>query len=143
MKYFFHFVILCLFLIQFRCSEISNIDSVSIKTNQTKINSLEVKNRPKVNIEGASISLLVREPDIVTPTGLVVDSQDRIWVIENHTHARNKDYTGPEYDKIKIFENYLDDNPENDKIIEYASNFKDGMSLSMKKNGQILVATRA
>ena len=143
MKYFFHFVILCLFLIQFSCTEISNIDSVSIKTNQTKINSLEVKNRPKVNIEGASISLLVREPDIVTPTGLVVDSQDRIWVIENHTHARNKDYTGPEYDKIKIFENYLDDNPENDKIIEYASNFKDGMSLSMKKNGQILVATRA
>ena len=60
-------------------------------------------------------------------------------MIENHTHARNKDYTGPEYDKIKIFENYLDDNPENNKIIEYASNFKDGMSLSMKKNGQILV----
>ena len=130
MRYFFHMCVLFLISFQFNCSEVSNF---AAQNNQFKLNPLVIDNKPKVNIDGASISLLIREPDIVTPTGLVVDSKDRLWVIENHTHVRSKDYKGPEYDKIKIFENYLDDNPQNDKMIEFASGFKDGMSLSMKK----------
>lgn len=101
------------------------------------------KEKPRVNIEGAEISLLIQNPDIVTPTGIAVDSDDRIWVIENHTHVRQDDYPGPDVDRLLIFEGYLSSNPENKKVIEYATDFKDGMSLTLKDNGQVLIATRA
>ena len=101
------------------------------------------KEKPRVNIEGAEISLLIQDPDIVTPTGIAVDSDDRIWVIENHTHVRKDDYPGPDVDRLLIFEGYLSSNPENKKVIEYATDFKDGMSLTLKDNGQVLIATRA
>ena len=101
------------------------------------------KEKPRVNIEGAEISLLIQDPDIVTPTGIAVDSDDRIWVIENHTHVRQDDYPGPNVDRLLIFEGYLSSNPENKKVIEYATDFKDGMSLTLKDNGQVLIATRA
>ena len=43
---------------------------------------------PTVADKRLVIELLVQEPDIVTPTGLAVDEQGRVWVIENHTHQR-------------------------------------------------------
>ena len=101
------------------------------------------KDKPRVNIEGAEITLLLQNPDIVTPTGIAVDNDDRIWVIENHTHVRQDDYPGPDLDRLLIFEGYINDNPENKKVIEYATDFKDGMSLTLKDNGQVLIATRA
>ena len=101
------------------------------------------KEKPRVNIEGAEITLLVQDPDIVTPTGIAVDRDDRIWVIENHTHVRQDDYPGPEVDRVLIFEGYLDSNPGNKRVIEYATGFTDGMSLTLKENGQVLIATRA
>ena len=65
------------------------------------------KVKPRVNIEGAEITLLLQDPDIVTPTGIAVDNDDRIWVIENHTHARQDDYPGPDVDRLLIFEGYI------------------------------------
>ena len=101
------------------------------------------KEKPRVNIEGAEISLLIQDPDIVTPTGIAVDSDDRIWIIENHTHVRQDDYPGPDVDRVLIFEGYLSSNPENKRVIEYATGFTNGMSLTLKDNGQVLIATRA
>ena len=101
------------------------------------------KVKPRVNIEGAEITLLIENPDIVTPTGIAVDSEDRIWVIENHTHVRQDDYPGPEVDRVLIFDGYLSDNSENKRVIEYATGFTNGMSLALKDNGQVLIATRS
>ena len=101
------------------------------------------KEKPRVNIEGAEITLLVQDPDIVTPTGIAVDSDDRIWVIENHTHVRQDDYPGPDVDRVLIFEGYLGNNTGNKRVIEYATGFTNGMSLTLKDNGQVLIATRA
>ncbi len=104
---------------------------------------LKNKDKPRVNVEGAEMSILVENPDIVTPTGIAVDNEDRIYVIENHTHVRRENYLGPDVDRLLIFEGYLDENPENQKVYEYATDFKDGMSLRIKENGQVLIATRA
>ncbi len=95
-----------------------------------------------VEHEGLKIDLLAAEPDIVTPTGVAVDAQNRIWVIENHTHERQDDYAGPKADRILVFDGYLDANKEN-KVIEYATDFINGMSLSLKSDGNVLVTTRA
>ena len=43
---------------------------------------------PSVVDKRLVLELVAREPGIVTPTGLTVDEQGRIWVIENNTHQR-------------------------------------------------------
>ena len=53
---------------------------------------------PRIRIE-----LVAEAPDIVTPTGLGVDSKGRVVVIESHTHFRPKDYEGPERDRVLMF----------------------------------------
>ena len=58
---------------------------------------------PTVADKRLVIELVAQEPDIVTPTGLAVDEQGRVWVIENHTHQRSSGYKGPTSDRIRIF----------------------------------------
>src|SRR6185295_7977933 len=41
-----------------------------------------------------TVELVAQEPEIVTPTGIAVDSKGRIFVIENNTHQVNKNYKG-------------------------------------------------
>ncbi len=97
---------------------------------------------PEVLIEGAELTLLAKEPEIVTPTGVQVDDQNRIWVIENHTHLRQDDYPGPKVDRILVFEGYIDSSGKK-KVTEFATDFTDGMSLSLTREGKVLVTTRA
>ena len=97
---------------------------------------------PQVFSEGAEITLLAKEPDIVTPTGIAVDQDDRIWVIENHTHRRQEDYPGPNVDRILVLDGYINDNSPK-RIIEFATDFIDGMSLALNGEGGVLIATRA
>lgn len=99
-------------------------------------------NAPQAQIDGTKLSLLAKEPDIVTPTGVQVDDQNRIWVIENHTHVRQDDYPGPKVDRILVFSGYLDKDRKK-KITEFATDFVDGMSLSFIKEGKVLITTRA
>lgn len=54
---------------------------------------------PAVTDERLVLEQVAREPDVVTPTGLSVDEQGCIWVIENHTHQRGPGYTGPGSDQ--------------------------------------------
>src|SRR6202166_1613327 len=58
---------------------------------------------PTVADDRLVIELAAREPDIVTPTGLTVDEQGRVWVIENNTHQRQANYKGPDSDRIRVF----------------------------------------
>ncbi len=143
----FSFILILSFL--FSCFQASKItipvDSKKKATEPRDVLASNLKNRdkPRVNVEGAEMSVLVENPDIVTPTGIAVDNEDRIYVIENHTHVRRENYSGPDVDRLLIFEGYLDENPNNQKVYEYATDFKDGMSLRIKENGQVLIATRA
>ncbi len=85
--------------------------------------------------------LIAREPRIVTPTGLAVDSRGRVLIIESHTHFRPKDYAGPPADRIRLFED-----ADGDGRFERVSTFFEGtmmtMSLAFARDRSLFVATR-
>ncbi|MCE9532670.1 MAG: hypothetical protein K8T89_16350 [Planctomycetes bacterium] len=87
------------------------------------------------------IEQVVKDPDIVTPTGMAVDEQGRIWVIENHTHQRTDKYKGPATDRIRVFSDPGPDGKMRKSTI-FADGFKDSMSLALH-NGEVLLATRS
>lgn len=53
---------------------------------------------------GVKLTLLAEHPDLVTPTGIDVDAQGRIYLISSHTHFRPVGYAGPEHDEILMFD---------------------------------------
>ncbi len=59
---------------------------------------------PLSNLPGVKMTLLAEHPELVTPTGIAVGSDGRIWVAVCHTHFRPTQYVGPENDEIVIFD---------------------------------------
>ena len=53
---------------------------------------------------GVKLTLLAEHPDLVTPTGISVDAQGRIYLAACHTHFRPEGYTGPVHDEILTFD---------------------------------------
>ena len=53
---------------------------------------------------GLELTLLAEHPDLVTPTGIGVDSVGNLWVVACHTHFRPEGYVGPEHDEVWIFD---------------------------------------
>ena len=51
---------------------------------------------------GVQLTLVAEHPDVVTPTGLDVDSSGNVWLICSHTHFRPENYEGPEHDEVVI-----------------------------------------
>ncbi|MBY0524957.1 MAG: c-type cytochrome [Gemmataceae bacterium] len=98
--------------------------------------------QPTIADDRLVLEVVAEAPDIVTPTGLAVDEQGRIWVIENHTHQRPPQYKGPASDRIRIFSDF-DDKGRARKIATFADGFKDAMSLALGKNGIVFLATRS
>ena len=68
------------------------------------LHTLSAQETPRVNDDRMQLTLFASEPDIVTPTGATFDHQERLLVIESHTHQRPKNYDGPESDRIRIIE---------------------------------------
>lgn len=91
------------------------------------------------DIEG--ISLFASHPDIVTPVGVAVAPDGRVFVQENHTHKRSPKYEGPEKDRILVFED-----TDGDGVADERSVFYDGMisstDLLFGPDGHLYVATR-
>jgi putative membrane-bound dehydrogenase-like protein len=85
---------------------------------------------------------VAREPEIVTPTGLTVDEEGRIWVIENNTHQREPKYRGHPSDRVRIFDQ-LDPTGRARRVTTFADGFKDAMSLAFSPDGTLYLATRA
>jgi putative membrane-bound dehydrogenase-like protein len=61
---------------------------------------------PKIEIlaPGVKLTILAEHPDIVTPTGIDVDEDGRIYTISCHTHFRPEGYVGPEHDEVLVFD---------------------------------------
>src|SRR5438105_4178797 len=81
--------------------------------------------------------LPAREPDIVTPTGLAVDEQGRVWVIENHTHERSAAYKGPAADRVRVFSARPDGRLG--KARTFADGFRNAMSLALGPDGTVFL----
>lgn len=97
---------------------------------------------PKSLDDRLTVELFAAEPDIVTVTGLTVDPQGRVLVVESQTHFRPDDYEGPEKDRIRLFEDTTGDGKA-DRI----ETFFEGTTYTMNVaahpfNGWVYVATR-
>jgi putative membrane-bound dehydrogenase-like protein len=97
---------------------------------------------PKVADDRLVFELLVEQPQLVTPIGLTVDERGRVWVIENHTHQRTKEYRGPESDRVRIFSGF-DGKGRAANASTFADGFRNAMSLALGKDGTVFLATRA
>jgi putative membrane-bound dehydrogenase-like protein len=97
---------------------------------------------PSVVDQRLVIELAAAEPDIVTPTGLTVDEQGRVWVIENNTHQRPANYKGHGSDRIRVFS---DPGPDGKfrKVTTFADGFKHAMSIALGREGVVYLALRS
>lgn len=88
-----------------------------------------------------SVTLFAQNPEIVTPVGVAVAPDGRVFVQENHTHKRNSDYEGPKTDRILVFED-----KDGDGIAEDRSIFYEGHTFSTDllfgPEGHLYVSTR-
>jgi len=102
-----------------------------------------VEAKPPVPTDSRLVmELVAKEPDIVTPTGIVVDEQGRVWVIENNTHERPTNYKGAASDRIRIFSDF-DAEGKARKISTFAEGFRNAMSIALGKDGAVYLATRS
>ena len=91
---------------------------------------------PVLHDRRLSITLFAEDPDVVTPIGMAIDANDRIFVLESHTHHPPEDYKGPKGDLIKVFEN-RDGDGRPDQISVFAEGIHQGMNLAFAPSGTL------
>jgi putative membrane-bound dehydrogenase-like protein len=89
------------------------------------------------------LELVAAEPDIVTPTGLTVDAEGRVWVLENNTHERPRDYQGPASDRVRVFDDFDPKTGRARRIRTFAEGFRNAMGIALGPDGSVFVATRS
>jgi putative membrane-bound dehydrogenase-like protein len=97
---------------------------------------------PKAVPPGCTVELVASDPDLRTPTAIAVDARGRVWVLENNTHFRPKNYGGPPTDRVLILDDFGSDGRAR-KITTYADGFSDGMGLLLLPGGDAILSTRA
>ncbi|MEB2780676.1 PVC-type heme-binding CxxCH protein [Algoriphagus sp. C2-6-M1] len=86
------------------------------------------------------LSLAVEDPAIVTPIGIAIDDQDRVYVLESHTHLPPKEYSGPDGDLIKVFQDTNGDGTL-DSVGVFAGEIDEGMNLAFSPEGDLYLVT--
>ena len=94
---------------------------------------------PEIKDPRIDLTLFAEHPLIVTPIGMAIDSGDRIFVIESHTHEPPRDYKGPKGDLVKVFEDQ-DNDGRADRITTFAEGLDDAMNLAFIPSGELIVA---
>lgn len=89
---------------------------------------------PEVHDKRFAITLYAKDPAIVTPIGMAIDGQDRLFVIESHTHHPPKDYEGPPHDRIKIFVDENDDGHADHQSV-FAEGLHQALNLAFSPSG--------
>jgi putative membrane-bound dehydrogenase-like protein len=88
------------------------------------------------------IELVAKEPEIVTPTGIVVDEDERVWIIENNTHERPPNYQGAPSDRIRVFSQFNKDGKPT-RVSTFGEGFTNSMGLTLGSHGAVYLVTRS
>jgi hypothetical protein len=96
---------------------------------------------PAVTDARLEIKLIASEPAIVTPIGMVIDARDRLFVIESHTHRRERDYPGPKHDRVKLFTD-TDGDGKRETMRIFADGFHHAMTLALTPHGEVALCHR-
>ena len=97
---------------------------------------------PTINDDRLTIELFAAEPDIVTPTGMAVDSRNRVFCIESHTHQPPDGYQGPTKDRIRLLIDTNDDGKA-DNVSTFFEGTEMTMNMALGPDGHLYVAQRS
>ena len=87
--------------------------------------------KPRSHDPRIKIELFAENPQIVTPTGIDVDHQGRVWVIESNTHFRPADYKGHPSDRLLVMQDTNGDGKA-DQVETFADGFTFAMSVAVR-----------
>tara|TARA_Y100001934_G_C12381235_1_gene792551 strand:+ start:2681 stop:5170 length:2490 start_codon:yes stop_codon:yes gene_type:complete len=90
---------------------------------------------------GIKLTEVVRDPQIVTPTGIDVDADGRIWAVASHTHFRPDNYPGPARDEILVFTDRDNDGRADERQVFY-DRTEATMDLELGPLGWVYLAER-
>jgi putative membrane-bound dehydrogenase-like protein len=106
------------------------------------ISDASVAAEPRVLVEGYRLELVAKEPEIVTPIGLSFDNRGRLLVVENHTHQRRPNYSGPASDRVRMLSD-SDSDGRLDRWSTFAEGFNPALNVLARPDGGVYVVTRA
>jgi putative membrane-bound dehydrogenase-like protein len=92
---------------------------------------------PKLSDPRLTVELVAAAPDIVHPISCDFDAKGRLLVIESHTHFAPKDYKGPKFDRIQMF-----DVSKKTKPTTFFEGTRHTMDLAVHPDGSVYLATR-
>lgn len=81
---------------------------------------------PRSHDPRVAITLFAENPQIVTPTGIDVDSAGRVWAIESNTHFPPENYAGHPTDRVLVFRDENGDGKAEVPVV-----FLDGLTHTM------------
>ena len=96
---------------------------------------------PKSTDDRLVVELFVTSPQIKHPTGVTVDGQGRVYVIESHTHFPPDGYAGGKSDRVYVFAKPGTDGRATERTV-FADGFNMGMDLLWSADGWLYVAER-
>jgi putative membrane-bound dehydrogenase-like protein len=87
------------------------------------------------------VELFAEHPQIVTPTGIDVDSSGRVWAVESNTHFPPEGYQGHPTDRVLVMSD-TDGDGRADKIAVFTDGLKFTMSVAVRPVWSIDLASR-
>lgn len=97
---------------------------------------------PTVTDRRLALTLVAREPDIVTPVGIAIDGAGRLFVVESNTHFRPDQYAGPRTDRVKRFED-RDGDGRFEQVSVFAEGFTFAMNVAFAPDGALYLVERS
>ncbi|MDA7680447.1 c-type cytochrome [bacterium] len=93
---------------------------------------------PQLHDDRLTLTLFAEDPDIETPIGMAIAPDNRIFVVESHTHTPPEGYPGPKGDRIRVFQDKDQDGIPETNIV-FAENLVAAMNITITEEGRVFV----